>query len=267
MIEARTGDTITIANLSVKQGGVRVLHDLSLTFAPGSMTVLIGPNGCGKSTLLKSIARILPTEQGRIFLGDDPIGNLPAWAVARRMAMLPQSPVTPEGLRVRDLVAQGRHPYRSLIRQWSEDDDVAIACAMTQANVSNLKNARVETLSGGQRQRVWIAMALAQQTGILLLDEPTTYLDLAVQIDIMRLLSGLARAGRCVVVVLHELNLAAAFADCIVMMKQGQIVAQGNAIEVLTSAKLRDVFGVDAHVIPDPETGRPVCVPRSGLPE
>lgn len=176
--------------------------------------------------------------------------------------MLPQTPILPEGMRVRDLVAQGRHPHRGLLRQWSPEGDAAIARAMQDAGVADLAERPLTALSGGQRQRCWIAMTLAQETEILLLDEPTTYLDLAVQIDIMRLLTRLAAKGRTILVVLHELNLAAAFASRIVMMNAGRIAADGPAKDVMTEAQLDAVFGLDAYVIPDPESGRPVCLPR-----
>ena len=265
MTDMPRGETVTISDLCVRRGGRLVLDNVSLAVAPGQMTALIGPNGCGKSTLLKTVSRILRAEAGAVSLGNERTDRLSPRAVAQRMAMLPQSPLTPDGMRVRDLVAQGRHPHRGLIRQWSRDDDAAIARAMAQADVTGLADARVEALSGGQRQRVWIAMTLAQETGILLLDEPTTYLDLAVQIGIMRLLSDLALSGRTVLVVLHELNLAAAFADRIVMMKEGQIACHGSPGEVLTPEALSGVFGLDARVMPDPETGRPVCLPRTGV--
>lgn len=258
------GETVRITDLSVRRGGRLVLDEVSLAVAPGQMTALVGPNGCGKSTLLKTVSRILRAESGTVALGDDRTDRMSPRAMARRMAMLPQSPLTPDGMRVRELVAQGRHPHRGLVRQWSRDDDAAIARAMDQADVTGLADARVEALSGGQRQRVWIAMTLAQETGILLLDEPTTYLDLAVQIEIMRLLASLAASGRTVLVVLHELNLAAAFADRIVMMKHGRITDHGAPGEILTSEALQRVFGLDARVMPDPETGRPVCLPRTG---
>ncbi|MEI4262640.1 ABC transporter ATP-binding protein [Roseovarius sp. D0-M9] len=256
------GGTISVRGLRVRRGGREILRGIDLDIATGGITALIGPNGCGKSTLLKTIARVLTPSTGQIALDGAALDRLGSRNVARRLALLPQSPILPEGMRVRDLVAQGRHPYRSLLRQWSKGDDAAIARAMEDAGVSDLAERPLASLSGGQRQRCWIAMTLAQETGILLLDEPTTYLDLAVQIEIMRLLTRLAAEGRTILVVLHELNLAAAFASRIVMMKDGMVAADGTAPEAITEACLDSVFGLDAHVISDPETGRPVCLPR-----
>ena len=257
-----TGGTISVDSLCVQRGGHEILKGIDLEIAAGGITALIGPNGCGKSTLLKTIARILPPASGQICLGGTPLERLTARETAQRLAMLPQTPILPEGMRVRDLVAQGRHPHRGLLRQWSPEGDAAIARAMQDAGVADLAERPLTALSGGQRQRCWIAMTLAQETEILLLDEPTTYLDLAVQIDIMRLLTRLAAKGRTILVVLHELNLAAAFASRIVMMNAGRIAADGPAKDVMTEAQLDAVFGLDAYVIPDPESGRPVCLPR-----
>nr|WP_253944369.1 ABC transporter ATP-binding protein [Pseudogemmobacter hezensis] len=248
--------------VSVARAEKTVVHDVSLQIWPGQMTVLIGPNGCGKSTLLKTIARLLPPASGQILIGDRPLAGLGGREAARQMALLPQSPVTPEGLRVRDLVALGRHPHRSLMRAWSQHDDRAIDRAMAETNTTALANRPAEALSGGQRQRAFIAMVLAQETGILMLDEPTTYLDLSVQMEIMAILARRARAGATVLVVLHELNLAAAFADRIVMMRDGRIRADGPPGEVMTADNLADIFGLTAQIIPDPLTGRPVCLPR-----
>lgn len=257
------GGTISVRDLRLRRGGREILQDVTANITPGGITALIGANGCGKSTLLKAIARILPVTSGQIELDGMPLDRLSARAAAQRLAMLPQSPVTPEGMRVRDLVAQGRHPYRGLIRHWSSADDAAIARAMEDAGVSALAERPLTSLSGGQRQRCWIAMTLAQETGILLLDEPTTYLDLAVQMDIMRLLTRLAAEGRTILIVLHELNLAAAFAGRIVMMRSGTIATEGTPEAVMTGEHLAGVFGLDAQVIADPESGRPVCLPRA----
>ncbi|WP_375257020.1 ABC transporter ATP-binding protein [Citreimonas sp.] len=254
---------IAVRGLSVRRGAVQALRGVDLDVAPSAMTALLGRNGCGKSTLLKTIARILPAAGGTIEIDGTPLDRLSPRAAARRMALLPQSPILPEGMRVRDLVAQGRHPHRGLVRHWSPADDAAIADAMQATDVAQFADRPLEALSGGQRQRCWIAMTLAQDTPILLLDEPTTYLDLSVQLEIMGLLARLARAGRTVLVVLHELNLAAAFADRIVMMRDGRIDAAGPPEAVITAPVLSRVFGLDARVIADPETGRPVCLPRT----
>lgn len=254
--------TISLASVSVARGGRMIVQDVTLTIRPGQMTVLLGPNGCGKSTLLKTIARLLPAAAGELRIGGQPLASLSGRDAARQMALLPQSPVVPEGLRVRELVALGRHPHRSLLRAWSREDDAAIARAMAETATTDLAERPAEALSGGQRQRCWIAMVLAQETGILMLDEPTTYLDLSVQMEIMAILARRAAAGATVLVVLHELNLAAAFADRIVMMRDGRIMADGTPGAVMTPEGLRAIYGLNADVIPDPLTGRPVCLPR-----
>ncbi|SFQ52580.1 iron complex transport system ATP-binding protein [Roseivivax halotolerans] len=254
---------ITVRGLGVRRGETQALRGVDLDIVPGAMTALVGRNGCGKSTLLKTIARILRPETGEIEVDGTTLARLSPRAAAQRMALLPQSPILPEGMRVRDLVAQGRHPHRGLVRHWSPEDDAAIDAAMAATDTVQFADRRLEALSGGQRQRCWIAMTLAQDTPILLLDEPTTYLDLSVQLEIMGLLARLARKGRTILVVLHELNLAAAFADRIVMMRDGQIDAEGPPSEVLTAPLLQRVFGLDARIIADPDTGRPVCLPRT----
>ncbi|WP_112312611.1 ABC transporter ATP-binding protein [Pseudogemmobacter bohemicus] len=253
---------IAVRSLSVLRGGRQVLHDLTLEIRPAALTVLIGPNGCGKSTLLKTIARLLPPSSGGVSIGGRPLDRLGGREAARAMALLPQSPVLPEGLRVRDLIALGRHPWRGLLRSWSPEDDAAIARAMAETGVTTLADRPVEALSGGQRQRCWIAMVLAQETGILMLDEPTTWLDLSVQMEIMAILARRAKAGATVLVVLHELNLAAAFADRMVMMKDGRILADGPPDAVMTAETLAAIFGLSADILQDPLTGRPVCLPR-----
>lgn len=186
----------------------------------------------------------------------------PTRARLRTLALLPQGPIAPEGLSVKELVAQGRFPHQTLLKQWSEDDTQAVSDAMIATNILEVADRPVSTLSGGQRQRCWIAMVLAQETPVILLDEPTTFLDLKVQIDVMTLLREVASAGRTLVVVLHELNVAAAFADHLVMMREGEIVASGAPQDVMTSERLLEVFDLDAQVLSDPENRRPVCVPR-----
>ena len=215
------------------------------------------------------MARVLPVSAGRVLLDGEPVHATPTRDVARRLALLPQGPVAPEGLRVRELVAQGRFPHQSLLRQWSREDARTVEGAMAAADVAQFADRPVSDLSGGQRQRCWIAMVLAQETEVILLDEPTTFLDLKVQIDLMTLLRRIARdEGRTLVVVLHELNVAAAFADLLVMMKDGRIASQGPVGQAFTAEALADVFGLEASVLTDPESGRPVCVPRvaRGLP-
>ncbi|MEL6466456.1 MAG: ABC transporter ATP-binding protein [Pseudomonadota bacterium] len=243
----------------------KVIENITLSFPSSALTAIIGPNGCGKSTLLKAMARVLPVSSGKVLLDNRSVHSMPTQDVAKVMALLPQGPVAPEGLRVRELVAQGRFPHQSLIRQWSRKDAAAVERAMQSTDTAQFADRPVDALSGGQRQRVWIAMVLAQETPILLLDEPTTFLDLKVQVDLMTLLRGAARdEERTLVVVMHELNVAAAFADQLVMMKEGAIVAEGTVNDVFTETNLKQVFGLDARVLTDPESGRPVCVPRIG---
>lgn len=253
---------LAAAALTVGYGGEPVLRGVDLAVPTGAMTVLVGPNGCGKSTLLKTLGRIIAPAAGQVMLDGRPIRDLPTRDVAQKLAMLPQGPVAPEGLTVRELVGQGRYPHQSFLRQWSAADTRAVDHALGLTALRALADRPVMSLSGGQRQRAWIAMTLAQETDLILLDEPTTFLDLKVQIDVMSCLAGIARAGKTLVVVLHELNVAAAFADHLVMMRDGAIVAAGAAAEVMTPANLRRVFDLDADVIADPRSGRPVCLPR-----
>lgn len=253
---------LSLQNVSVGYTGTPIVRDVSLDVMSGQVTAIIGPNGCGKSTLLRAVAGILPMQSGQILVNGQPRTSQRPKALARQLAMLPQGPIAPEGLSVRELVAQGRFPHQSLLRQWSAGDEAAVARAMDMTDVTDLADTQISALSGGQRQRCWIAMVLAQDTDIVLLDEPATYLDLKFQIELMRLLRRVAHDdGRCLLVVMHELNIAAAFADDIVMMRAGQIAAKGSADDVFTTDTLRDVFGLDAHVITDPRSGRPVCLP------
>ncbi len=256
---------LRVRGLSAGYGGRTVLHDVDFDAAPGRVTVLVGPNGCGKSTLLKAMARVLRPSAGEVLLDGASLHDLPTRRVARALALLPQGPTPPEGLTARELVAQGRFPHQTLFRQWSAEDARAVDEAMRAADVAKFADRPIAALSGGERQRCWIAMVLAQETELLLLDEPTTFLDLKGQIDVMRLLRRIARTeGRTLVAVLHELNLAAAFADEIVMMRDGRVRAAGAPEDVMTPPVLHDVFGLDAQMLRDPETGRPICVPRTG---
>lgn len=242
--------------------GAKVLNAVDLTPPDGQVTILIGPNGCGKSTLLKTMARILAPTRGNVLLDGKDIHTLNTRAVAASLGLLPQGPIAPEGLTVRELVAQGRFPHQSLLRQWTQKDEDAVNSAMSTAGIADFADRPVDTLSGGQRQRCWVAMVLAQETDLILLDEPTTFLDLKVQVDLMDLLTGLAHErGRTLVIVLHELSLAAAYADHLVMMKEGRIVASGSPDEIFTAERLKHVFGLDANVLRDPASGRLVCVP------
>ncbi|MGY2064194.1 ABC transporter ATP-binding protein [Blastococcus sp. SYSU DS0619] len=239
-----------------------VVDDLDLQLTEGSFTAIVGPNGCGKSTLLKALGRLLRPTSGQVLLDGRAIARTPTREVAKVLGLLPQTPVAPEGLTVGDLVARGRHPHQNWLRQWSRDDEAVVTEALSWTSMSELADRPVDALSGGQRQRAWISMALAQGTDLLLLDEPTTYLDLSHQIDVLDLVGRLhAERGRTVVVVLHDLNLAARYAQRLVAMKDGALVASGAPAEVLTEQLLADVFELEARVITDPVAGSPMVVP------
>ena len=239
-----------------------VVHDLDLELTEGSFTAIVGPNGCGKSTLLRALGRLLRPTGGQVLLDGRAIARTPTREVATVLGLLPQSPFAPEGLTVADLVARGRHPHQSWVRQWSRDDEAVVAEALEWTDMAELAGRPLDELSGGQRQRAWISMALAQGTDLLLLDEPTTYLDLAHQIDVLELVGRLhAERGRTVAVVLHDLNLAARYAQRLVAMKDGVLVASGTPAEVLTEQLLADVFDLEARIVPDPVTGTPMVVP------
>ncbi|MFD0199801.1 MULTISPECIES: ABC transporter ATP-binding protein [Saccharothrix] len=248
--------------LSVGYGERLVVSGLDLDVLSGSVTAVIGPNGCGKSTLLRALGRLLPARSGAVVLDGKRINRTPTREVAKVLAMLPQSPQAPEGLTVAELVARGRHPHQAWYRQWSPEDEAAVASALEMTGMAELADRTVDELSGGQRQRAWISMALAQGTDLLLLDEPTTYLDLAHQVDVLDLVQRLHRDfGRTVVMVLHDLNLAARYADRLVAMKDGRIVVAGPPSDVLTEENLLAVFGLDARVVPDPVTSTPLVIP------
>ncbi|MEU6208088.1 ABC transporter ATP-binding protein [Micromonospora musae] len=244
-----------------------VLDGLDLELPADAFTVIVGPNACGKSTLLRTLARLLVPRRGSVLLDGKAIQELPTREVARRLAVLPQSPLVPEGVTVADLVGRGRQPYQRWWRQWSEEDSSAVDHAMALADVAGLADRPVDTLSGGQRQRVWIAMTLAQDTEALLLDEPTTFLDLAHQVEVLDLLHRLrVERGRTVVAVLHDLNQAARYADHLVAMRSGAVVAAGPPREILTAELVREVFGLDCVVVPCPVTGAPLVVPALTSP-
>ena len=249
--------------------GVRLAYDervvvdgLDLALADGSFTAIVGPNGCGKSTLLRALGRLLRPAAGSVLLDGQAIARTPTREVAKVLGLLPQAPVAPEGITVADLVARGRHPHQSWLRQWSRDDEAVVAEALAWTGMGDLADRPVDSLSGGQRQRVWISMALAQGTDLLLLDEPTTYLDLAHQIDVLDLVARLhVERGRTVAVVLHDLNLAARYAQRLVAMNDGVLVASGPPAEVLTEALLAEVFDLEARILTDPVSGTPLVVP------
>ena len=240
-----------------------VIRELGLSIPMGEITVLIGANGCGKSTLLRGMARLLKPHTGSIYLNGKDIHSLPTRQIARQLGILPQAPSAPAGLTVRELVIQGRYPYRGLLQQWTAEDERVTSEALAITSMAELSDRPLDTLSGGQRQRAWIAMALAQDTDILLLDEPTTYLDLAHQVDVLDLLSHLNADGRTIVLVLHDLNQACRYADHLVALRDGQIYAQGNPAEIVTAELVRQVFGLPCQVIADPVTGTPLCIPFS----
>jgi iron complex transport system ATP-binding protein len=240
----------------------RVVADkLDVGIADGSFTVIIGPNACGKSTLLKALARVLKPQSGAVWLDGQAIASYPSKQVAKQLGMLPQSPIVPGGIVVEELVARGRFAHQRLLRQWSGEDETAVAEAMRLTEVSDLADRFVDELSGGQRQRVWLAMALAQQTPILLLDEPTTFLDLSHQFEVLDLCAELHEQGRTIVAVLHDLNHACRYATELIVMKAGSVVAQGPPAEVMTAERVEEVFAMPCRVIDDPETGTPMVVP------
>ncbi|WP_241386904.1 ABC transporter ATP-binding protein [Rhodococcus sp. CH91] len=249
-------------HISLGYGDRLIVDDLDLAIPTGVVTTVIGPNGCGKSTLLRSLSRLLKPRTGTVLLDGADITTMRTREVARVLGMLPQAPVAPEGLTVADLVSRGRHPHQSWFRQWSSDDEDEVALALERTGIADLADRPVDELSGGQRQRAWISMALAQGTDILLLDEPTTYLDLAHSMEVLDLVDRLhSELGRTVVMVLHDLNLAVRYSDHLVVMKQGRIVASGPPAEVISVELLREVFGLDASVIADPVSDRPLIVP------
>lgn len=247
--------------ISVGYGRRMILEDLDIEIPEGELTVIVGPNACGKSTLLRALARMLPVASGTVELDGRAIRSFAPKEVARRLGLLPQSPIAPDGLAVDDLVGRGRYPHQGVLRQWSDEDERAVQRALERARVTELSDRMVDELSGGQRQRVWIAMALAQETPILLLDEPTTYLDIAHQVEVLNLARDLQREGYTVVVVLHELNLAFRYATNLVVMQAGSIVEQGAVNDVVTAELIRDVYGLPCQLITDPVSGRPLVVP------
>ena len=256
------GHRLAAQQLTLGYTGDPIVADLDLQVPEGGFTVIIGPNGCGKSTLLRGLGRMLSPRSGQVLLDDQPLHRLPAKAAARQIAVLPQAPITPQALTTADLVARGRFPHQTLLRQWSADDDQAVTEALAEVGMTDHADAFVDELSGGQRQRVWIALTLAQATPIVLLDEPTTYLDIAHQLDVLNLCSGLHQRGYTLVAVLHDLNLAARYATHVVAMREGRIVSHGHPADVLTAELIREVYDIEALVIEDPETGRPLVIPR-----
>lgn len=257
-----TAGGVDASSVTVGYGQRTIIRDLSATFPAGKITTIVGPNGCGKSTLLRAMSGLLNLDTGTVSVDGQNISDMKRKDVARILGMLPQSPVAPEGLLVSDLVARGRHPHQAWFRQWSSTDEDAVFEALKQTGSADLASRTLDELSGGQRQRVWISMVLAQNTDILFLDEPTTYLDLATSVDILELVDSLRQElGRTVVMVLHDLNLAVRYSDYLVIMKEGQVIASGAPAEIITAELLQDAFDLRARVVEDPETGDPLIVP------
>jgi iron complex transport system ATP-binding protein len=253
---------ISTRNLTLGYDSVVIIKNIDLTIPKGKITALVGGNGCGKSTLLRGLARLLKPQSGSVYLDASDLFKLSTKDVAKKLGILTQSPVAPEGLTVRDLVACGRHPYQNWLQQWSKEDERMVELALETTGIKEFAEREVDTLSGGQRQRAWIAMALAQNTDILLLDEPTTFLDLAHQIEVLDLLWELNQTqGRTLVMVLHDLNQACRYADYVVAVKQGNIYIQGKPEEVMTETMVREVFGLECRIVSDPVAGTPMCVP------
>lgn len=248
--------------LTLRYDAREIARDLDIAIPAGRITIIVGPNACGKSTLLRALSRLLAPSSGRVLLHGRDLRDWKARDLARTMALLPQSSIAPPGISVADLVARGRYPHQSLLRQWSADDERAVDAAMAATRISDIAHRPVDALSGGQRQRVWLAMTLAQDTPLMLLDEPTTYLDIAHQLELLDLCRHLNRGrGRTLVMVLHDLNLAARYADHMIAMKAGVVVASGAPSQVFTRETIAQVFGMEALVMSDPVTGAPMIVP------
>lgn len=255
--------SLSCESLWLSYGKHEVIRGLDVSLLPGGVSILIGANGCGKSTLLRGLAGLMPSSEGRVMLEGQELRELPRREVARRLGLLPQSPKVPAGVQVGELVALGRAPYTGWLGLLGADDKAAVARAMRATDVTSLAEVPLETLSGGQRQRAWLAMALAQEPEVLLLDEPTTFLDIVHQLELLEVVVELnRRRGTTVVVVLHDINLAARYADELVVLKNGQVIAQGTPREVVTPELLHLAFGLEAQVMPDPVAGTPMVVPR-----
>ncbi|MFI6508740.1 ABC transporter ATP-binding protein [Streptosporangium sp. NPDC050855] len=257
-----TSHSLAAEGLTLGYGDRVVVESLDLAVPPGEVTVIVGANASGKSTLLRSLSRLLRPRAGRVVLDGKEVHRMPAKELARTLGLLPQSPVAPDGITVLDLVGRGRHPHQGIFSRWTDRDDAAVASALEATRTTELADRAIDELSGGQRQRVWIAMALAQQTDLLLLDEPTTFLDASHQIEVLDLLTDLNRTrGTTIVMVLHDLNLAARYADHLIALADGRLHASGVPEEVLTEDIVRAVFGLDSRIIVDPVSGRPLMLP------
>lgn len=253
---------LTADGLSVGYADRMVIDGLNLSIPPGRITGIVGPNACGKSTLLRALSRLLAPRSGHVLLDGELVHKMRAKALARVLGLLPQSPIAPEGITVVDLVGRGRQPHQAMFSRWSREDDLAVAEALEATHTVDLAERSVDELSGGQRQRVWIAMALAQQTDLLLLDEPTTFLDVAHQVEVLDLLTDLNRSrGTTIIMVLHDLNMAARYADHLIALQAGEIRAAGDPADVLSETVVREVFGIESLVVPDPVSGKPLMLP------
>ena len=253
-------------NLDLAYDQRQIVSDLDVSIPDGKFSIIVGPNACGKSTLLRALARLLPPAKGTVLLDGNNIEKMKTKKIAQRLGLLPQSSIAPDGITVAELVSRGRHPHQSFLRQWTDADEAAVLSALRATNTEELSSRLVDELSGGQRQRVWVAMVLAQETSLLLLDEPTTFLDVAYQIELLDLFSQLNHEyGHTLVAVLHDLNQACRYADEIIAMKDGSIVAQGPPETIITSELVHEVFGIECTVIDDPVTGAPMIV--AGAPK
>ncbi|BAU94293.1 ABC transporter ATPase [Corynebacterium suranareeae] len=249
-------------DLTLGYGGRHIVEGLSLDIPEGGLSIIIGPNGCGKSTVLKALGRLLKPQSGQVTLHGRDISSMGTKQVAKHIGLLPQSPHAPDGVSVTELVSRGRYPHQHLLSQWSKDDEKIVERCLAEVAMHAHADHLVSELSGGQRQRAWIAMALAQETSILLLDEPTTFLDIAHQIAVLDLCSELHQRGQTLAIVLHDLNMAARYATHIIAMRDGTIIDQGKPDDILTEALLKEVFDLDALVLKDPNNGRPLIVPK-----
>jgi iron complex transport system ATP-binding protein len=253
--------SIKVENLSIAYEESVIVENLNVSVPKGKITTIIGPNGCGKSTILKTIGRIMKPKNGMIYINGEDIKNISTKEIAKKMAVLPQTPQSPNGLTVGELVSYGRYPHQRGLGSLTSEDKEVVAWALEATKISEFEHRPIDSLSGGQRQRVWIAMALAQETDLILLDEPTTYLDLSHQLEVLELLYDLNKKQGCtIVMVIHDLNLAARFADYIIAIRKGKIISEGTPEIVMTHSVLKKTFNIDAEILKDPRTHRPVCI-------